>query len=120
MYSVEDLALQLTKKKEKVEQVDARREILEDRLAAALLKESDNFRIGQGYDHGLRFMTTDERLEEYSYQELYTELKTKFNVEKIPRKKNERRHMLYMEVEKKCKAELLEHFKRVLKHQNCF
>ena len=58
--------MQLLDKKEKVQQVDARREILEDRLAAALLKESDNFRVGQGYDHGLRFMTTTERLEEYT------------------------------------------------------
>ena len=65
-YSVESLAMQLMEKKEKVQQVDARREILEDRLAAALLKESDNFRVGQGYDHGLRFMTTTERLEEHT------------------------------------------------------
>ena len=46
-----------------MKQTDIRREVLEYRLAAAMLKESDNFRIGQGYDHGLRFMTTDERLE---------------------------------------------------------
>ena len=43
-YSVESLAMQLLDKKEKVQQVDARREILEDRLAAALSQESDNFR----------------------------------------------------------------------------
>ena len=113
-YSVESLAMQLLDKKEKVQQVDARREILEDRLAAALLKESDNFRVGQGYDHGLRFMTTTERLEEYTHQELYKELKTKFNKKKVPRKKEERRAMLTEEVEKQCKSQLVQHFKDVL------
>ena len=113
-YSVESLAMQLMEKKEKVQQVDARREILEDRLAAALLKESDNFRVGQGYDHGLRFMTTTERLEEYTHQELYKELKTKFNKKKVPRKKEERRAMLTEEVEKQCKSQLVQHFKDVL------
>ena len=117
LYSIEELARQLLEKKEKVKRTDIRREVLEDRLAAAMLKESDNFRIGQGYDHGLRFMTTDERLEEYSHKELYTELKTKYNIKKIPRKKNDRREMLYKEVEKACKAQLVDQFCNVLKSE---
>ena len=47
LYSIEELARQLLEKKEKVKQTDIRREVLEDRLAAAMLKERIIFALGK-------------------------------------------------------------------------
>ena len=57
----------------------------EDRLAAALLKESEG-RYGNGYDHGQRFMSVDEEVDEMTDGELRDELKRR-GVRPIPRKK---------------------------------
>ena len=45
----------------------------EDRLVAALLKDSTG-RSGNGFDHGLTFMTVDEQLEEMDDEHLCSEL----------------------------------------------
>ena len=92
------------------------RETLQDRLAAALLKESNNFRVGCGYDHGLRFMTIEERLEDLSYKELATELK-KLGCKRVPRKKVERESLLAGMMESQCHDQLQYHFEEVLMNE---
>ena len=110
--SVAELTQQLTDNHRELV-TTTRRETLQDRLAAALLKESNNFRVGCGYDHGLRFMTIEERLEDMSYKELSVELK-ELGCKKVPRKKVEREQLLAGMMESQCEAALQHHFDQVL------
>ena len=54
-----------------------------------------------------------ERLEEYTHQELYKELKTNSTRRGFPGRKKATRNA-YGEVEKQCKSQLVQHFKGVL------
>lgn len=60
----------------------------EDRLAAILLKECEG-RRGLGYDHGMRFMSVEEELEEKTDSELREELQRR-GFKAIPRKKQDK------------------------------
>ena len=74
-YTNKQLQEQLLHYREAVHGVNActTRAQFEDRLVAALLKDSDG-RTGLGFDHGLRFMTVDEQLEEMDDAQLQYEL----------------------------------------------
>ena len=60
----------------------------EDRLAAILLKECEG-RRGLGYDHGMRFMSVEEELEEKTDSELRDELQRR-GFKAVPRKKQDK------------------------------
>ena len=113
--SIAELARQL-KENHRELVLTSRRETLQDRLASAMLKESNNFRVGCGYDHGLRFMTSDERIGDLSHRELATELK-RLGCSRVPRKKVERQELLTDLYEDRSARALQGHFKTVLKNE---
>ena len=76
----------------------------EDRLAAILLKECEG-RRGLGYDHGMRFMSVEEELEEKTDAELRNELYRR-GFKTIPRKKQDKYDTLCELLESEHEADL--------------
>ena len=87
----------------------------EDRLAAILLKECEG-RRGLGYDHGMRFMSVDEELDEKTDAELRDELRQR-GFKAIPRKKQDKYDVLCDLLEGEHEAELEDSIDEVMRSE---
>ena len=105
-YSHDELCAHLSRIREAVRGENACRSRAgyEDRLVAALMKECSGYR-GMGYDHGVRFMSVEEELEELTDAGLRAELRRR-GFKSIPRTKNGKYEALYELLETEHEADL--------------
>lgn len=105
-YSDKELCAQLSRFREAVhgENACGSRAAYEDRLVAALMKDCSGYR-GMGYDHGVRFMSVEEELEELTDAGLRAELRRR-GFKSIPRTKDGKYEALYELLETEHEADL--------------